>query len=87
MKKLAGIQLFAKNGRNFPILSGYRPNLYIDEDNQSDCVITLLETGKCYPGQFTTVTIEIMFPHLIKSESKSFYLREGNKIVAIGTFL
>jgi translation elongation factor EF-Tu-like GTPase len=87
MKRKALIQLYKESGRTLPIKSGYRPNFYIDDNNQSDCVITLLYEEKCEVGENATIEIELISPHLINTDKVLFYLREGNRVVAIGIFV
>jgi translation elongation factor EF-Tu-like GTPase len=88
MKLYCTLSLYTEKqgGRKGSIHSGYRPNFFVKDDSQCDCVITLEDGYKLFPGQITLVHIELISPQLIENlkRVKKFFIREGRKIVGEG---
>lgn len=77
----------ADGGRNRGVSKNYRPNLLLENGEQSDCNFENIKNKEnmLYPGETSDVEITVLHPDIWKGKlNDKFYIREGQKIIGEG---
>lgn len=74
----------AEGGRHTPFFTNYRPQVYIRTTDVTGVIELPAGTEMVMPGDNTEVTIELIYPVAIESNTK-FSIREGGRTVASGS--
>lgn len=83
------LKVTADGGRENPVYSGYRPTFKAGLNQQSDCVVTVIDNTNIKPGSTGIVELKILHPEKVSGikEGDNYILAEGAKEVAKGTII
>src|SRR5574343_1443440 len=83
------LKVTADGGRENPVYSGYRPTFKAGLNQQSDCVVTVIDNTNIKPGSTGIVELKILHPEKVSGikEGDNYILAEGAKEIAKGTII